>query len=346
MSCSRSPLFRPLLVRPLLVRSLAALLLPLALLAGCGDLPQPYRGRPGGNAAALAVPMTIRLAIPAPDTALLDARGAPAFSEALAAALLAAEVPAIATEQPLPLDWRVLISAERSGASVRPRYRLIDADGKEQAVTEGDRIPARAWESAEPATLQAAATLAAQKLTRLILAIEAGRKASDPLALTAGPPRLRMAGVSGAPGDGNAALAKQITSLLTAQGFIVQDAAQDANFALHGEVTVAPSAAGKDLVEIVWVVSRRDGLELGKVAQLNEVPSGRLNRVWGDVAYAAAAEAADGVRTVVANAIAPREGETPSAAAQALATPQPGAAWAGPRMPPADAPLPPPTRRR
>ena len=53
----------------------------------------------------------------------------------------------------------------------------------------------------------------------------------------------------------------------------------------------------------MWVVSRRDGEELGRVAQLNEVPSGRLNRFWGDIAYAAAEEAADGVRTVVANAM-------------------------------------------
>ena len=324
---------------------LCALLL-LALLAACGDLPQPYRGRPGGNAATLVVPMAIRLAIPAPDAALLDARGATAFSEALAAALLAAEVPAIATEQPLPLDWRVLVDAERSGSSVRPRYRLIDADGKEQATIQGDRVPARAWESGDAAALQQAAGLAAQKLTRQILTIEAGRKASDPLALAAGPPRIRLAGVSGAPGDGNAALCKQMASSLGAQGFIVQDAAQGANFALHGEVAVTKASAGMDQVEIVWTVSRRDGVELGKVAQINEVPSGRLNRLWGDVAYAAAAEASDGVRTVVANAIAPREGEAPSAAAKALAAAQPGAAWAGPRMPPTNAPLPPPTRGR
>jgi hypothetical protein len=70
-------------------------------------------------------------------------------------------------------------------------------------------------------------------------------------------------------------------------------------------------------VEIVWVVSRRDGEELGRVAQINEVPAGRLNGLWGDIAYVAAEEASDGVRTVVANANAPPPPEPPAGPAPA-----------------------------
>jgi hypothetical protein len=58
-------------------------------------------------------------------------------------------------------------------------------------------------------------------------------------------------------------------------------------------------------VEIQWIVSRRDGEELGRVLQLNEVPSGRLARFWGDVAFAAANEAAGGVQTIIRNATSP-----------------------------------------
>lgn len=303
----------------------------LLLLAACGDLPQPYRGRPGGNSAVLAVPMAIRLAISPPQDALLDSQGAQDLADSLANALLQAEVPAIATDTPLPLDWKVAISAERQGSSIRPRYRLIDADGREQAVTEGDRVPARDWQNASRALLEQVAAVAAPKITQQILRIEAGRKASDPLALTAGPPRIHMAGVRGAPGDGNAALAREMAKFLGTQGFTVQDSAEGASFALHAEVTVGPASRGTERVEIVWIVSRRDGQELGRVAQINELPAGRLARPWGDIAYAASEEAADGVRTVVANAIAPRAGEQPTAAAQAIATPQPAAPWAGPR---------------
>jgi len=77
------------------------------------------------------------------------------------------------------------------------------------------------------------------------------------------------------------------------------------------------------------------------VLQLNEVPMGVLARFWGDVAYAAATEAAGGVRTVVANAggfpaqpgAAPR-GQGPQAG-QGLAMPQNPGALPVPRPEPA-----------
>jgi hypothetical protein len=62
---------------------------------------------------------------------------------------------------------------------------------------------------------------------------------------------------------------------------------------------------------------------------LNEVPTGVLNRFWGDVAFAAATEAAGGVRTVVQNAGGfPQE---PGAAPAARTAPQPGQGLALPR---------------
>jgi hypothetical protein len=72
------------------------------------------------------------------------------------------------------------------------------------------------------------------------------------------------------------------------------------------------------------------------VLQLNEVPAGVLARFWGDVAFAAATEAAGGVRTVVANA---GGFPAPPAAAQRGQAPQQGQGLAMPQDPSA---LPPP----
>jgi hypothetical protein len=88
-------------------------------------------------------------------------------------------------------------------------------------------------------------------------------------------------------------------------------------------------------VEILWIISRRDGQELGRVLQMNEIPSGLLDRHWGDIAFAAAAEAAGGVQRVIENAggMPAREGAAGGAA-------QPNAAPGGLALPPRSATLP------
>jgi hypothetical protein len=85
----------------------------------------------------------------------------------------------------------------------------------------------------------------------------------------------------------------------------VQELADGAAFAVTAEVTVVPAGPGLQRVEIQWIVSRRDGYELGRVLQLNEVPSATIARSWGDIAYAAANEAAGGVQTIIRNAATP-----------------------------------------
>ena len=110
----------------------------LVALAACGDLPQPFRGNPGGQAGLLAAPPAYRLAIPRPAGAMLTDRQADGFAEALSTALLANEVPASATD-PLPLDWRLTVEARLDGNAVVPRYTLTDPDGQRQGSAEGAR---------------------------------------------------------------------------------------------------------------------------------------------------------------------------------------------------------------
>ncbi len=296
------------------------LLLPL-LLAGCGDLPQPYRGRPGAQAQRLAVPLAIRLAVLPPSEALMTDEAAKGLAEAMATALQAEDVPAIATPAPLPLDWRVEIAAERQGQSVQPRFRLLNADGEVQAATQGNPVPIIRWAEPTPELFTEVASQAVPNLSRLLLQVEAARKSTDPQSLAAGPPRIRFTGVKGATGDGNTALATRMREFLGNEGFVVQDAADGASYALEGDVVLAPGGTPRQQrVEIQWIVSRRDGEELGRVVQINEVPTGRLRGLWGDIAYAAAEQAAPGVRTVVANAMStPPPTASPSPAATPVA---------------------------
>ena len=120
--------------------------------------------------------------------------------------------------------------------------------------------------------------------------------------MAGGPPRLRLVPVRGAPGDGNRALTDRIADALNNAGFALQDRAEGSAFAVQGVVEAVNTTPGKQRIEIQWIVTRRDGEELGRAVQLNEVPAGTLNRFWGDIAYVVASEAAQAVRDIVANA--------------------------------------------
>jgi hypothetical protein len=314
--------------------------LALLALAACGDLPQPFRGNPGGMAGRLVVPPPYRLAIPIPDAAMLTATESEAFAKAMAEALLKREVPAVA-DTPLPLDWRLAVDMRLEGNRVVPRYALFDPDGAPQGVAEGSAIPARDWARPSPALFADVANDAARRAADLLLRAEAARKSTAPSALTAaGPPRVYLLPVRGAPGDGNESLTARMRDSLGDNGILAQEVADGAGFATDGRVNVVPVGRGMQRVEILWIVSRRDGQELGRVLQMNEIPAGLLDRHWGDIAFAAAAEAAGGVQRVIENAggMPKREGATGEAAQastapgglalppRAAALPRPGAA--------------------
>lgn len=314
-------------------RRFLAVLAVLAL-AACGDLSQPFRGNPGGMAGRLAVPPPYRVAVPAPEAAMLSGTESEALARAIAQALLKREVPAVA-EDPLPLDWRLNIDMRLEGNRVVPRYALFDPDGAPQGVAEGSAIPARDWSRPNAALLADVANDASRRAADLLLRAEAARKSSPPSALTAaGPPRLYLLPVRGAPGDGNESLTARMREALGDQGILAQDLADGAGFAADGRVNVVPSRPRMQRVEILWIVSRRDGQELGRVLQMNEIPAGLLDRHWGDIAFAAAAEAAGGVQRVIENAggMPAREGGLQQA--------QPNAGPGGLALPPRAAALP------
>ena len=315
--------------------------LALFALAACGDLPQPFRGNPGGMAGRLVVPPPFRLAVPPPEAAMLSATESEAFARAIAQALLKREVPAVA-DAPMPLDWRLAVDMRLEGNRVVPRYALFDPDGAPQGVAEGSAIPARDWARPNAALLADVANDASRRAAELLLRAEAARKSTNPAALAAaGPPRVYLLPVRGAPGDGNDSLTARMRDSLGDYGILAQEVADGAGFAADGRVNVVPVGRGMQRVEILWIVSRRDGQELGRVLQMNEIPSGLLDRHWGDIAFAAAAEAAGGVQRVIENAggMPKREGASGQEA-------QPNAAPGGLALPPRAAELPRPEPAR
>lgn len=277
-------------------------LVALLSLAACGDLPQPFLGRPGAAAERLAQPPPSRLAVLSPTESLLPAAAAETWAMAVADALRTEEVPATANVRHRRSDWSLVLSAEVRGAEVVPSYAVQNPSGEPQGFSEGAPVSTAAWAGGDPAVLKAAAAQAAPGIASLLSRIEAARRQSDPNSLLNRPARIYFTGVTGAPGDGNSSLPAQMRTRLGALGLVIQDAASGADFSLAGQVQTAPGAKGTMRIELQWIVTDSRGAERGRIVQLNEVPPGTLDRYWGDVAVVVADEAAGGVRDVVLNA--------------------------------------------
>ncbi len=283
----------------------AALALAVVL-AGCGGLPQPFSGNPGATARRLAQPPPARLAVTTPTHAMLTDIGADTIAGALADALVAKEIPAVA-EAPRRGDWHVVLTADLHDGKVVPVFTVTDPAGKDQGESQGQPVDAGDWEKADPKMLRQVATDGAPGIVSLLSSIQAARLASDPNSLVNRPARVYLKAVTGAPGDGNEALARQIRLRLPQLGEVMQDTQDKADFTLEGDVATAPGAGGTTRVEIQWIVTDAAGVERGRIVQLNEVPQGTLDGLWGDVAYVVAQEAAGGVKDVILNQIGGRK---------------------------------------
>lgn len=278
----------------------------LALLAGCGSLPRPFAGNPGATAVRLSHPPPARLAVESPTGALLGDRDAATFTTAVAVALASREVPAIA-EAPRKGDWRLEVAASAQGGMVVPEFTVLDPQGKKQGQVRGDPIDGKLWSSGDKVALARLGTQAAGPVADLLTRIEAARLRSDPNSLINRAIRVLVKPVTGAPGDGDTALARQMRKELPKFGMVVQDSAAKADFTVAGTVSVGRSQAGKQRVEIGWGVTDAQGHDLGRVVQLNEVPTGTLNGFWADIAVVVAQQGAAGVNDVILNGIGKRK---------------------------------------
>ena len=282
----------------------ALLLVILVLLAGCGGLPQPFFANPGREGSLLSAPPPARLAVPPPAQSLLTDAGSQAWAKATAKAL--ADIALPASYGPASQgDWRLNLSATMRGPDIIPSYEVLDPAGASQGTAQGAPVSAAAWSSDGEAILQAAAAQAAPAIDALLTRIQAARLNADPNSLQNRPARVYVAGVSGAPGDGDRSLDAQIKLKLGDYGITVQDTASGADYRLRCEVHTSPGSGGQLKVELQWIVDDSRG-ERGRVVQLNEVPGGSLNRFWGDVAVVAAEQAAGGIKDVLFNAAGPR----------------------------------------
>jgi hypothetical protein len=272
----------------------------LLLLASCGTLPEPFYGNPGPEGARLATPPAPVLMVPTPSNAMLG-DAAPLYAKDLAAALVTFDVPSIAGPA-TPATWRVTTTARLAGNNVIPAYAVTGPDGKIYGTLDGAPVAAPLWAAGDPAALTAAAQADAPALTKTLTAINAKIQGSDPNSLENRPPRLFVAAVTGAPGDGDTALPLDLARDLPGPDDEVVSDATRADFTVTGKISTQPDQT-QLIVELDWTVTDTSHRKIGQVTQIHELAPTDITPYWGDVGAAAAAEAATGIQEVVANAI-------------------------------------------
>ena len=282
--------------------ALAALLLTLA---GCGGPPRTADA-PASAAAHLVAPPPARLAIPTSKTALLDPTRAAQLATALTVGLRGLDVPAFA--QPAARgDWVVEITAQAESGMVTPAYIVHDPSGAERGRIAGATMAEADWTEQSPAVLGRIVSATVPTLGTALTGIEATRRQNDPTSLVNRPARIYVPDVTGAPGDGNVSLARQMRRELPQFGLTVLEKPERPDFTVAGQVKVMPLPGGQESVEITWVIQDDQGAEAGKIAQLNQVAKNTLNGLWVDVAVVVAEEAAGGVRDVILNRLGLRK---------------------------------------
>jgi hypothetical protein len=105
--------------------------------------------------------------------------------------------------------------------------------------------------------------------------------------------------VSGAPGDGNAALSSAMKRELSVKGIDVTDAAVG-TYRVLADVKVKAKPDGNESVAIDWIVNDPKGARIATVTQNNDIPKGHLSGTWGQNADDAAKGASIQIKQVIA----------------------------------------------
>jgi hypothetical protein len=270
--------------------------LALAAVTACQPLPHPFADdRP--PAALLQVPGSIDIAVGNFDG---EPRAtATKLSAAIAAELLKRDITASATTTShagYTLDGRIEEGPPQAGkAIVTVFWRLRDPAGKiiiEQRAQLSGTV--RDWQQGADAQVSDLAAAGANALASLVTETKPPEQQQP-----SGRVRVAVRTIAGAPGDGNGSLAASITAVLKRADVELVDAAKgkpdldiDANISID-------TKGDKQHVKIVWHVLHASGAEIGNVVQENDLPRGRLDGPWGDIAYNVAMAAGDGIMQLV-----------------------------------------------
>ncbi|WP_374633076.1 hypothetical protein [Ferrovibrio sp.] len=274
----------------------------MALLAACQPLPQPFQ--PDSK-----VPGEFPLTMPIGEVSLYVAPVTGAeppldsdLAARVAAALLAREIPASTATRSLgSSDLTSALIEDENGRLLwawqvaRPRTAPLNGPDYPLGMT------AAALNQADERTREALALALASRVAAALDARAGIPAAASSAEAVAALPKVALLPFTGAPGDGNQALAVALREWLLRMGAArVVLNRQEADYLVLCEVKLDDAGPQRQTVSLNWVLQRPDGTRLGDVGQANQVPRGTLDGAWGPVARLAAQGGAEGLRDLLA----------------------------------------------
>lgn len=265
---------------------LAVMILPLV--AGCGALPQPFRGTPKvtRDNPLLDVPAATGVAV-LPVTGIAPALS-DAYTRAVADRLDAMEIPSAAVAKAGSLGF--IVSGVGSNLTDSPTGQSFDVAWT--IKSRHGEIVGRFVQTIRIAPGTDGARASASATARMIAYhMGLGPEPTQAAAAPAAPalPSVSVKPVEGAHGDGRTSLTLAVLQALSDAGIRRDDVNPD--IALFGKVDTQPAGYDSQSVTISWRAVLRDGRELGTVKLENTVPVGTLDGTWGPTAFTIAAAA-------------------------------------------------------
>ena len=281
---------------------LGGLAVCLALTA-CQPLPRPFQPDDKRVSAAYLRALVANSLFIVEPLAGVPQEPGEAFATALADELQRNEVPATARHvsggRPAAAIAATVTAQPPPGMTgpLQIDYRMIAVDGSaSEAARDELTVAADAFRSADPALMASLAQRGARRLMDTVFRRARPQKDPAPEAPKAAPTaRFFVFDVSGAPGDGNAALARSMKRILAASGVPFAPEMTAEAYILAGAVAMKAAGQGQEQVTIDWTLFAPDGEEIGTVTVENLVPKGSLDGAWGPIADAASTGSAEGM---------------------------------------------------
>ncbi len=274
----------------------------LLVVAACGALPRPFKP---ANKATAPNPLVEEATEAGVEVAAVTGTAGPMgrlLAESVAKQLRKHDIPA----QALSLSSSSHVLTGRAGRNQdRPdlphmvliHWRLFDRFGNDKGgFTHGVKGTLWEWDYGAPNVLASVGEETSARVAKLVLGNRYVGLEPQQVATRRG---VWVGPIKGAPGDGNAALARGIRLALGGAGLAVTTDPAKAGHHLTADVAVSAPEKGAQGVNIDWVVKDPSGHVLGHARQANAVPAGSLDGAWGQAAAYASAAAVKGIQGII-----------------------------------------------